>query len=319
MAKDEPEEEPKVSAEGKASKQEAEPISPAKWAEMEERLIAILTGADLSVLTTKAVRKQLESEFGLSLASESSKQWIKDQINAFVERQEPDGEEDDEEGEEEVEAPASRKRKAAPVPKAAKAAPKKRASAAKDGDADDLAEDPAHPRLSDEMAAVVGVQRASRFRLVKLLWIYIKQHELQDPSDKRVILCDDKLRKIFNGQQKVTAFSMSKYLGPHILPEDDDGEAKPARKAGKAAKAAKLGYTGSAELAAFCGEETNNRFAIVKKLWAHIKEHNLQSDPSDKRRIINDETLRKLFGVDEMTAFSLNKHIAKHFPAKDVE
>ena len=76
------------------------------------------------------------------------------------------------------------------------------------------------------------------------------------------------------------------------------------------------GYRGTAELAAFCGEETNNRFAITKKVWDYIKKHQLQSDPADKRRIINDATLRKLFGVDEMTSFSLSKLLAKHFPPK---
>lgn len=283
-----------------------EPSGKKQWAELEKRLMDVLSGADLSSLTTKLVRKQLEGELGLSLASESSRQWIKDKINEFVEKQAEAAADDDGEEEEEEEAPAAKKRKAAPKPAAAK---RKRANAGGDDD-DDLVEDPAHPPLSDQMAAIVGMKRASRFRLVKLLWVYIKGRELQDPADKRVIRCDEKLRAAF-GQETVTAFSMAKYLGPHILAAEG-GPSKPS----KPAKSAPAVYTGSAALAAFCGEETNNRFQITKHVWDHIKAHGLQSDPADKRRIILDDKLRALFGVDEMTSFSLAKHIGAHFPKK---
>ncbi|KAJ1626810.1 SWIB/MDM2 domain-containing protein [Pavlovales sp. CCMP2436] len=334
-------------AEGKPAKgagKAAEPGSEEEWAKIETRLAGILAAADLTELTTKTVRKQLETEFGCSLGSDKSKLWIKEQINAFVAKQ--DGEEEEEE-EAEEEEPARKRRKAAPVPKKTAASvdkeksaklAKKAAKKAAGGAESDCEEDPRHPPLSDQMAAIVGVQRATRFRLVKLLWRYIKQHELQDPSDKRFINCDVKLQKAF-GQERVSAFSMSKFLGPHLLSaEDEDDEeeeeattavvkgksgSKPAAKlaakrapgSGGGAKAPKA-YTGSAELAKFVGEETNNRFAITKAMWAYIKEHSLQSIPGDKRRIVCDATFKKLFKVDEMTAFSLAKHIATHFPAK---
>jgi upstream activation factor subunit UAF30 len=309
---------------GEASGVEAgarEPASQKEWDAIEARLRTTLASSNLNNLTTKAVRKQLEAEFAVALGSEKSKEWIKCVIEAYVA----------EDAGADVDEPASKKRKAA-------APAKKRAPAAAAGDdgGDDVAEDPSHPPLSEEMAAIVGVGRANRFRLVKLLWIYIKKHDLQDPNDKRFIDCDAKLQRAF-GQARVSAFSMSKFLGRHLLPKEEDGdvayEAKPAKpakptKPAQPAKPAKSrsggarapagggGYTGSSELAAFVGEGiTNNRFAITKVLWAYIKAHNLQ-DPSDKRRIVCDATLKALFKVDEMTAFSLSKHLSAHFPPK---
>jgi upstream activation factor subunit UAF30 len=50
---------------------------------------------------------------------------------------------------------------------------------------------------------------------------------------------------------------------------------------------------------------------VVKAIWAYIKGNNLQ-DPSDKRKIVCDATLRKVMGEDVVTAFSLNKYIGAH-------
>ena len=51
---------------------------------------------------------------------------------------------------------------------------------------------------------------------------------------------------------------------------------------------------------------------VVKRLWVHIKEHNLQRE-SDKRTIDCDATLKSLFGQDSVTMFSMNKFISPHF------
>lgn len=51
-------------------------------------------------------------------------------------------------------------------------------------------------------------------QVVKVLWAYIKAHNLQDPSDKRKILPDAKLGKIL--QAPVTQFTLNKQLSKHI-------------------------------------------------------------------------------------------------------
>lgn len=52
-------------------------------------------------------------------------------------------------------------------------------------------------RISNELYDVIGIEKAFRSEIVKALWVYIKENNLQDPSNKRQILCDDKLEKVF--------------------------------------------------------------------------------------------------------------------------
>ena len=47
-----------------------------------------------------------------------------------------------------------------------------------------------------------------RTEVVKKLWDYIKAHNLQNPANKRDILCDDKLKAVM-GKDEVTMFEMT--------------------------------------------------------------------------------------------------------------
>jgi len=53
------------------------------------------------------------------------------------------------------------------------------------------------------------------------LWDYIKGNNLQDPSDKRQIICDEKLYPLFK-QSKISMFQMNKFLGNHLYPIDEE-------------------------------------------------------------------------------------------------
>ena len=68
---------------------------------------------------------------------------------------------------------------------------------------------------SKELAAVVGPGALSRAEAVSKVWGYIRAHNLQNPQDRREILADDKLSKVF-GQDKVTMFEMNKHLAQHL-------------------------------------------------------------------------------------------------------
>jgi upstream activation factor subunit UAF30 len=69
---------------------------------------------------------------------------------------------------------------------------------------------------SPELAAVVGAEPLSRTEAVSKLWAYIKAHKLQNPEDRREILADDKLGKVFGGLDKVTMFEVNKHLSRHL-------------------------------------------------------------------------------------------------------
>ncbi|KAK6136848.1 hypothetical protein DH2020_029403 [Rehmannia glutinosa] len=72
--------------------------------------------------------------------------------------------------------------------------------------------------LSDALVKFVGTgeHELSRADVVKRMWQYIKENELQDPSDKRMVLCDDKLKELF-GVDSFHGFTVSKLLTSHFI------------------------------------------------------------------------------------------------------
>jgi len=68
---------------------------------------------------------------------------------------------------------------------------------------------------SEELAAVVGSGPLPRGQVVRKMWEYIRSHSLQNPANRREILADDKLRRVF-GKDKVAMFEMNKHLAGHL-------------------------------------------------------------------------------------------------------
>ena len=67
----------------------------------------------------------------------------------------------------------------------------------------------------------------------------------------------------------------------------------------------------SAELAAIVGSESLPRAEVVRKMWDYIKAKNLQN-PENRREIMADDTLRKVFAKDKVSMFEMNKHLSQH-------
>jgi upstream activation factor subunit UAF30 len=68
---------------------------------------------------------------------------------------------------------------------------------------------------SKELAAVVGSDPLPRAEVVSKVWDYIKKNNLQNPSNKREIMADEKLQAVF-GKNRVTMFEMNKHLAQHL-------------------------------------------------------------------------------------------------------
>ncbi len=71
-------------------------------------------------------------------------------------------------------------------------------------------------QLSADLEAVVGKGPLSRGEVVKKIWDHIKKNNLQNPSNKRNILADDKLKKVFGGKSEVSMFEMTKLVSAHL-------------------------------------------------------------------------------------------------------
>ncbi|KAI0146820.1 hypothetical protein GGR57DRAFT_282574 [Xylariaceae sp. FL1272] len=75
--------------------------------------------------------------------------------------------------------------------------------------------------LSYPLAELCGESQLSRPQVVKKLWEHIKDKQLQDPSDKRQIRCDESMHAIFK-VAKVDMFQMNKLIGQHLYPVGDE-------------------------------------------------------------------------------------------------
>ncbi|XP_020114674.1 upstream activation factor subunit spp27-like [Ananas comosus] len=71
--------------------------------------------------------------------------------------------------------------------------------------------------VSPVMRRFVGVPEISRSEAVKKVWDHIKAHGLQNPENKREIRCDEKLKSIFDGKDKVGMMEIARLLSAHFL------------------------------------------------------------------------------------------------------
>jgi chromatin remodeling complex protein RSC6 len=66
------------------------------------------------------------------------------------------------------------------------------------------------------LGKVVGNQAMTRSEITKKVWDYVKKNGLQDSKNRRMINADDNMRAIFNGQNQVSMFEMTKLVNQHV-------------------------------------------------------------------------------------------------------
>lgn len=77
-------------------------------------------------------------------------------------------------------------------------------------------------KISDEMCDFLGVARGtemSRTDVTRRINAYVKQHNLNKPDNKRIILPDAKLKKILGvtGNEEVSFFVLQRFIKGHFL------------------------------------------------------------------------------------------------------
>ncbi|KAB1223408.1 Upstream activation factor subunit spp27 [Morella rubra] len=71
--------------------------------------------------------------------------------------------------------------------------------------------------ISPALQTFLGMPEASRADAVKQIWSHVKLHNLQNPADKRQIYCDEKLKALFDGKDKIGFLEIGKLLACHFV------------------------------------------------------------------------------------------------------
>lgn len=80
-------------------------------------------------------------------------------------------------------------------------------------------------KISDELCDFIGVPRGtekSRTDITRYINTYVKEHNLNKPTNRRVILPDDKLKAILNVKEgeEVTFFILQRLISHHFPPKN---------------------------------------------------------------------------------------------------
>ncbi|GFY90658.1 SWIB complex BAF60b domain-containing protein [Actinidia rufa] len=173
--------------------------------------------------------------------------------------------------------------------------------------------------VSPELQAVVGEPALPRTEIVKQLWAYIRKNNLQDPSNKRKIICDDALRVVFE-TDCTDMFKMNKLLAKHIIPlgpTKESGQAKRLKvdveTATESSEPGSQPIIISEALAEFfgTGEREMPQSEAFRCVWEYIKVNRLE-DPLNSMAILCDSKLQKLFGCESISAFGISEMLSRH-------
>ena len=66
------------------------------------------------------------------------------------------------------------------------------------------------------LAAVIGATPMPRTEVTKKIWDYIKQNNLQDKDNRRMINADEKLKPVFGDKKQVSMFEMTKLVSAQL-------------------------------------------------------------------------------------------------------
>ena len=165
------------SSEEESSSSDDDDVEPSNG-KLRRAIHSYLKGTDLSQVTIKSLRKYLEKKFACEL--KERKPFLKQEVQKFLK-------------------------------KGVKDTSKKKS---KSGGSGGLSKE--HSLSADLSAVCGGKKKMSRPQVVKALWVYIRANNLQNPENKREILCDDAFKKVMDGNDKVTMFSMNKFVGAHL-------------------------------------------------------------------------------------------------------
>jgi len=191
-------------------------------AKLKKAIGEILDDADLTSITAKKVRQQLEAKLKTDLTDR--KKEIDGMVMEILEkRQEQDKSEEEAASEDEGKKAASgKRRKRASSGSEEDYVPEKKAKG-KAKKADDGAPKKRGGtgftkvlKLSPELSSVMGQPEMARHEVVKKIWSIIKEKNLYDPKNKQFAICNEELLPVM-GVKRFRTFGMMKHLKNHFI------------------------------------------------------------------------------------------------------
>ncbi|PHT59781.1 Protein TRI1 [Capsicum baccatum] len=201
-----------------------------------ERLRQILTVSDLETATAGTVRRKLEEELVVDLLDR--KAFVRDQIDVFLRTHVQETPNDDVQEVEDVkeeengdscsqEEEEEEKESVENDDNSSETGSKKKARRSEKVNGEEKRKGGFYKpcALSPQLQKLVGEPELGRPEVVKKIWAYIWEKKLQNPQNKRKILCDDVLSGIF-WAKAIDMFQMNKALSKHIWPIDEKDAAE---------------------------------------------------------------------------------------------
>ncbi|MCF7806786.1 MAG: topoisomerase DNA-binding C4 zinc finger domain-containing protein, partial [Simkaniaceae bacterium] len=71
-------------------------------------------------------------------------------------------------------------------------------------------------KLSAILSEIVNAEEMTRGDITKKLWEYIKKHDLQDKKNRRLIVPDEKLEKLFGSKESLDMMKLARVISNHI-------------------------------------------------------------------------------------------------------
>ncbi|KAM5584326.1 hypothetical protein ABKV19_003945 [Rosa sericea] len=171
--------------------------------------------------------------------------------------------------------------------------------------------------VSPELQVIVGHPTLPRTEIVKQLWAYIRKHNLQDPGNKRKIICNDELRLVFE-TDCTDMFKMNKLLAKHIIALEPSKQPVPKKPKVVADSGTKSSQSGpsviiSEALANFFGVGGREMLQseVLQRIWEYIKVNRLE-DPLNPMAILCDAKLQDIFGCESISALGIPEVLARH-------
>ncbi|KAH9656238.1 swib complex baf60b domain-containing protein [Citrus sinensis] len=286
------------------------------------RLRDLLRNSDLDTATAGSVRRLLEEDFKVDLSDR--KAFVSEQIDIFLQTLEKEREEIEDDGNDAVEANADDKEEEEEEEE--EESERKREKSIKVGREVKRRGGGGFNKicsLSTQLQKVVGAPELARtekksgcMSVTRLHYCFSQCRLMDEKSEnvKQKIGVED-FKNSEEEEEKEQEQEHEEEEEEEETSIEQQSKENRSTKADKDVKKRRGGFTKlcslSPDLQTFVGVSELARTEVVKKLWAYIREKNLQ-DPKNRQNIICDEALQVLFRVNSINMFQMNKALTRH-------